>query len=279
MRAWSFVVHAWNEADALARLIRSSFPMAEQIAEWVVLDHRSDDHTQATLDALVPELQAHGIALKRLFEPRDLSRSLTFADIRTRTIKAASQPLVALQDADFILGPQYVHFLAHAGRQLSKGKQYFAAAFSIPVVWDKLVVEDGQVREHGRVWVHRRRARLLWRDDCAYRQVREGGRWEQLFHSRPQQLNLTGGQGGALATGSVLSVNVKPAARIALRDGMTMFMQDAVSGREEASWLEAVAAGRVRSQGPYKYDEGRDLRGWRLYCPSLRLEEQAEVPA
>jgi len=74
-------------------------------------------------------------------------------------------------------------------------------------------------------------------------------------------------------------VNVKPAARIALRDGMTMFMQDAVSGREEASWLEAVAAGRVRSQGPYKYDEGRDLRGWKLYCPSLRLEEQAEVPA
>lgn len=275
MRAWSFVVHAWNEASALRRLVESSLPMRDAIAEWVVLDHRSNDDTQAVLeDELRPLLTANGIRLTTLFERRDLSARCTFADVRTKTIKAASKQLVALQDADFILGPGYPPLLRRAEQQLSSVRsRYYGAAFPVPVVWDHLRIDArGVVLEHGRVWVHRTRPRLLVRDAVSYVQTKERGRWEKLVPDakRPAAYRLAPGVRTCVPH-AVLSVNVKPAERIELRDGMTMFMQDAVQGVLQGNWLENAAAGRVRSQGPYDYGQQPDLRGWRLHSTACEL--------
>lgn len=273
----SCAVHVFNEAEATVRLLRSSLPLAHLIGEWVVLDHRSDDGLAAALDAVEPELVAQGVTLTRLYEGRDLSRDHTFADVRTRTVKACRHPVVALLDADFLLGPAFGDWLRLAVPLLSNpGSRVHGCRYAVPCVWDELQTDEaGRITKHGRVWVHNRRIRIMWRDAVRYEQRGDGGRWEYLNVEdprRPQEFHLTplGTRQQKVRANAVVSVNVKPAERIALRDTMTMFMQDAISGGQEGTWLENYAAGRVRNQPPYPFHQVR-LTGWRLHAPNLRL--------
>jgi len=70
--------------------------------------------------------------------------------------------------------------------------------------------------------------------------------------------------------GAVVSVNVKPRERIALRDTMTMFLQDAMQGKAEGAWLDNYEAGECRPQPAYKYSK-TNLRGWHLNATGLEL--------
>lgn len=269
----SFCVHAWNEADALRRLVRSSLPLADLVQEWVVVDHRSTDDTAAALAEIRTMLEARGVALRTFREERDLSASFTFADLRTFTIEACQASVVVLQDADFILGARFRPMLERALEALAApGSKFYGAAYSVPVVWDSLETDNaGTVQEHGRVWIHSRRPRIFRRGAVRYEQTKDGGRWEKLIADPrwPERLDLT--EKRRPAPSAVLSVNIKPAERIAQRDTMTMFMQDAVQGRVQGDWLENYARGNVRSQGPYDYERSADLRGWTLHAPRLQL--------
>lgn len=270
----SFCVHTYDEADALRRLVRSSLPFAHLIAEWVVVDHRSGDATPQVCMELADLLAGYGIPLRVSRETRDLSAAFTFADLRNQALAACTAPVIALHDADFILGPAYGAMLQRAMTPLlAPQSRYHAASFTVPVVWDRLEVDaTGVIRDHGRVWVHQRRARFLVRGAVRYEQTKDGGRWERLVASRqrPLALPLTPKRDGQLAADSLVSVNVKPRERIALRDTMTMFMQDAVQGKVRGGWLEAYRAGHVRSQGDYDYQDV-NLRGWRLHTTALNL--------
>jgi hypothetical protein len=274
-RAVSFVVHSFNEADALGRLVRSSLPLVGLFDEWVILDHRSDDHTAAVIEALRPLLADAGVSLTALHEPRDLSARHTFADVRNRALDAAQHEVALLLDADFVLGRRFGALLQRGVRALQAPRSpYYGAAFSVPCVWDRLRTDaTGRVVEHGRVWVHQLRPRILWRAAVHYTQTGDGGRWEHMEVApgpRQQRLDLTQNRKGTLTPHTVVSVNVKPAERIALRDTMTMFMQDAIQGAASGEWLENYRAGTVRQQPPYPFQK-RSLKGWELNVPALEL--------
>ena len=269
----SFAVHSYNEADALRRLVLSSLPFAGSFQEWVILDHRSDDDTAEVIDELAPLLASKGIALQRLHEERDFSVSYTFADVRNATINACSHPVVALLDADFILGPGFGDFLRRSLTAL-RHRTYYGAAYSVPCVWDHLRTDSaGRIASHGRVWVHQIRDRIFWRDAVHYEQTGQGGRWERIKlddPSRRNRLSLTRNRNGPLTRDAVVSVNVKPPERIELRDTMTTFLQDAMQGKASGTWLENHAAGVTRKQPAYPY-QSCSLLGWRLHAPSLNL--------
>lgn len=271
----SFAVHTFNEADALRRLVVSSLPMAAFIQEWVIVDHRSTDHTTQVIDGLRPMLAQKGIPLTTFREERDLSAAFTFADIRNMTIKACAHPIVVLHDADFILGPHFRGFLSTSKERLAMdGSTYFGAAYSIPCVWDRLKTgPDGTITHHGRIWVHQIRPRILWKDALHFAQIGDGGRWEKLVLDDPlrkDQLNLTANRKGPMTRDAIVSCNVKSAERIALRDTMTMFMQDAVQGKLTGDWLQNYETGQARKQDAYPYQK-RSVRGWRLHLPNLDL--------
>lgn len=272
MKPASFCVHSYDEADALRRLITSSLPFADLVEEWVVVDHRSADDTPAVLAEMAPLLERHGIALRTLREERDFSRAFTFAALRTATIQACRAPVVVLHDADFILGPNFRPMLERSVEALSApSSRLYGTAYSVPVVWDRLTTDAaGAVTDHGRVWIHTCRPRIFRRGTVRYEQTKDGGRWEKLVPvpASLRRLDLTGRRRPSPA---LVSVNVKPPERIALRDTMTMFLQDAMRGRTRGTWLEDYRAGRSRSQGPYDYAPGVDLRGWRLHAPNLEL--------
>jgi len=272
VRRVSFCVHAFDEADALRRLILSSLPLADLFDEWVVVDHRSTDHTPEVLAEMRGVLAGKGILLTTWREARDLSASYTFADIRNDTIKACRSEIVVLHDADFILGPAFRGILERAVPALLDLRQRLhSATFAVPVVWDRITTDaEGTVTDHGRVWVHPARPRVLLRDHVHYAQTGNGGRWEKLVADpqRPGRLDLT--KRKEAEPHAVLSVNAKTPAKIALRDTMTMFMEDAHSGKATGEWLENYRAGRTRSQGEYKYTPV-NLRGWRLYAPGLEM--------
>lgn len=268
----SFCVHTFDEADAIRRLLTSSLPLVDLFDEWVVVDHRSRDHTPDVLAEMRPVLAEHGITLTTWREARDLSASYSFADIRNDTIKASRNAITVLHDADFILGPGFRAVLERAVPALLDPRQKLhSATFAVPVVWDHIKIDAaGIVTDHGRVWVHPHRPRVLLRDHVHYEQIGNGGRWEKLIFDprRPDRLNLT--QVKAARPHTVISVNAKAPDKIALRDTMTMFMEDAHSGKATGGWLENYSAGLTRSQGEYKFAKV-DLRGWRLYAPNLEL--------
>ncbi|HEX7000929.1 MAG TPA: glycosyltransferase [Trueperaceae bacterium] len=266
----TLAVHTFNEAAALERLLLSSLHAAPLFDEWVVLDHRSNDDTQARLDELEAVLAAYGVTLKRLHEARDLSRRFTFADVRTATIKAASHETVMLADADFIFGEGFAQALYQGIDLLTRpGSDVAAIAFPVPVVWDHLATDPfGRVTSHGRVWVHGAKARIHHRDRCRYRQTQAGGKWEKLIRTDPraQRVATTTNAGGVL-----ISANVKSPERLELRRTMTMFMQDAVQGRQgDRTWLQAVEEGRTRNMPAYRYGDV-DLRGTPLNLASVDL--------
>lgn len=271
----SFAVHVFNEADALRRLVHSSLPFAKLFREWVIADHRSDDGTPEAIDELREPIEAAGLRLVTFREERDLSPTFTFADIRNATLEACSEPIVALHDADFILGRDFGHLLQRAVRALeAEASPFYGAAYAVPCVWDRLRTDrSGQIVDHGRVWVHQLRDRIFLRSAMHYEQIGDGGRWERMVKDDPKRgarFPLTKNRRGRLTPHTVLSVNVKPAERIALRDTMTMYMQDAMQGKASGSWLEEYRAGRCRQQPAYPY-QARSLRGWRIHAPNLDL--------
>ena len=268
----SFCVHSFDEGAALRRLVVSSLPLADLIDEWVIVDHRSTDDTPEVIQELRSILDSHGIALRTWREERDLSATYTFADIRNDTIKACRNPIVVLHDADFVLGPAFRDILDQAIPALSDRRQAFhAATYAVPVLWDRVNTdEQGTLVDHGRVWVHPHRPRVLLRDSVHYEQIGNDGRWEKLVHdaAHPQALHLTPRK--APKPSAVVSINAKSPEKIALRDTMTMFMEDVVSGKVTGEWLENYREGRTRSQGEYPYVKA-DLRGWKLYLPGLEV--------
>jgi hypothetical protein len=279
----SCAVHVFDEAEAVVRLVRSSLPFAPLIGEWLVLDHRSRDGLGLALDEIEPELRKLGIRLTRLHESRDFSAQYTFADVRTATIKGCTYPVVAMLDADFILGPVFGQWMQAALERLTATSNMHGLTYAVPCVWDHLSTNSvGEVVRHGRVWVHNRRVRFMWRDAVHYEQSKQGGRWEKLrvAPTRPLAFHLTpvGTHQQRVRSNAVVSVNVKPPERIALRDTMTMFLQDAISKGLEGDWLDNYAVGRARGQGPYPYHKVR-LAGWKLNVPNLRLTSGSRVCA
>ncbi len=180
--AISFCVHSFNEAAELRRLVESSLPFAEFIAEWVIVDHRSSDDTPAVIERLRPVLEQHGIGLTTKREERDLSKAFPFAAIRNLTLDLCRTEIAALLDADFLLGPAFAAHLEKSIAALRKRDSvYYAGSYSVPVIWDHLVTDTkGRIVDHGRVWVHQRRPRILFRPAIRYAQTGAHGRWEKL---------------------------------------------------------------------------------------------------
>ena len=273
----SLCVHSYNEADALRLLIRSSFPVADMVAEWVVVDHRSDDHTGEVMREMEEELGARGVQLRFKREERGLSRAFTFADVRNLTLGMCTRPAVVLMDADFILTDSFRPTVSEALRVLSpRRSRYWGAGCNIPCVWDKLETDAGGViTDHGRVWVHSRRPRVLMREHMTTRQDKNGGKWEGFYPTsryRHRQYQLTRHRPHLPRERvAFVACNVKPAERLALRDTMTYFMEDVMQGKIDGEWVEQYEAGNLRAQGEYDFQEGVDLKGWKLHAPGLSL--------
>ena len=264
---WSACVHSWNEANALKRLVLSSLPAIDTISEWVILDHRSEDHTPAVLDEIEEILGGYGVPLVRLREARDLSARFTFANLRNQPLDAATSPLALILDADFVLGSAFRDAALKAALHMSTRRSgYLGARFRVPVVWDELTTDaNGVIASHGRVWWHSRRPRFLHWPSLTYEQV---GKWEKLKRvSKTRKAWLSLPNDGSL----MVSVNVKPPERLEYRRTMTLFMEDALAGKVDGSWLEAYERGGLRKMPPYAFDDAADLRGVRLHAPGLRL--------
>ncbi len=267
----SFCVHSYNEAAAVARLVRSSYPLADLVSEWVIVDHRSDDGTAEVVAGLEGELSRLGVRLVFHREDRDFSAEFPFARLREETVKRCGSPVVVLHDADFILGPAYRDTLVRGIKAVAGGR-YYGAGYNIPVVWDHLVTDDnGVITDHGRVWLHGRPPRILHRKSITYRQTGNGGMWEQAGSkdsARKRRKHLTGKR-PAIVEG-LLSVNVKPPERRALRHTMGTFHRDLLAGSVTGTWLENYARGGLEERNPYEFGSV-DLRGWRTNTPNLRV--------
>jgi hypothetical protein len=259
----SLTVPTFDEGPAVQRLLASSVHAAHLIREWVVLDHRSSDDTQARLDAVEPLLNEHGMRLRRLFEARDFSPTFLMADLRNAALRACAAPIVVMLDADFILGAAFTTTLENAVEAIEAGET--SVSFPVPVVWDHLTVDDdGRVASHGRVWVHHPARRIMCADAVQYRQA---GKWEVLrTFTGKHPPHRTVPNDGSVA----LSVNVKPRARIDLRSTMTPFLEDAKRGRVATEWLAAYRSGNVRRMPPYAF-QNVDLRGVTLNLTGLEL--------
>lgn len=230
----SLCVHSFNEGPAIERLILSSLHAAHNISEWVVLDHRSSDDTQERLDALEPLLTAYGIPLVRLFESRDLSASFTFADVRDTTIQACASDVVVLMDADFVLGSAFHNTLIVALRAFRRHASLAAIRFRIPIVWDYVTTnQDGLVTSHGRHFRHGLSHRILRRKSVRYTQTGSDGRWEKARYPGMTRLDWANEDGNIL-----ISLNIKPPARLELRATMTEFMREATKGKIVGDWLQ-----------------------------------------
>lgn len=228
----SMAVHSFNEGCALERLILSSLHACDLISEWVVLDHRSSDDTQAVLDELEPVLAAHGIRLRRLFEARDLSRELTFAHVRDRTVQACQSDIVALMDADFVLGEAFRDTLWGALLAFKAKPRLAAIKYRIPILWDHVQTdEDGRVTDHGRLYLHGYSHRILRRKAVRYAQVGNDGRWEKPRFSGMSHTEVANEDGRVL-----VSLNIKSAERIERRATMTEFMRAATKGQIKGGW-------------------------------------------
>lgn len=259
----SACVPTYNEGAAVERLILSSLAATPLIREWVVVDHRSDDDTQERLDRLEPILSARGVRLVRRHEARDFGRDFRMADLRNACLRACSHKIAVMMDADFVLGDAFHYTLLRA--QLSLNGRSLSVSFPIPVVWDHLSTDkNGCVRGHGRVWVHPKSDRIMLAEGVKYVQDLQGGRWFRV-------LSVTGGSTRRVNLkndGSVLvSVNVKPAERIALRSTMTLFLQDVANGRKSGTWLQQYESGGLRADPPYPFVKNADLRGVKLKLP------------
>ena len=243
------VVHAYNEGPALERLILSSLHASDTFDEWVVLDHRSSDGTQSILDGLEPLLAAYGITLTRLYEERDLSAEHTFADVRAKTIHAARNPVVALMDADFILGTAWRDTLRNAVRKFGSNRGLAAVRFRIPILWDHLQTDSqGRIVKHGRYRRHGYSHRIMRRDAVTYKQTGNDGLWEQLHFTTGARGRLDiSNDGNVLA-----SLNIKPPERIALRATMTEFMRSAMKGEVAGAWLQHDVKS-LKKQSEYQF--------------------------
>lgn len=234
----SMAVHSFNEGPALERLILSSLHASDLISEWVVLDHRSNDDTQAILDELEPVLAAHGIPLRRLFEERDLSRELTFAHVRDRTVQECRSDIVALMDADFVLGEAFRDTLWGAVLAFRAKPRLAAIKHRIPILWDHVQTDaDGRVTDHGRLFLHGYSHRILRRKAVRYTQVGNDGRWEKPRFPGMSHSEVMNEDGRVL-----VSLNIKPAERIERRATMTEFMRAATKGEIKGSWHEHAPA-------------------------------------
>lgn len=261
----SLAVHSFNEGPALERLILSSLDAAHAFDEWVVLDHRSSDDTQGILDALEPLLAAYGVRLTRLHEHRDLSANLTFADVRNRTVQAASNDIVALMDADFVLGRAFTPALETTLTRFRRNPRLAVARFRIPILWDHLRTDEhGRIVEHGRHFRHGYSHRILRKSVVHYRQDGNEGRWEKL-HYRGGRVDLRNEDGNIL-----VSLNIKPRERIERRATMTEFMRSAMHGEIAGEWLQHDIAD-LPTQPPYAFSE--DLIRATLNLANLDVRE------
>lgn len=270
----SFVVHTYNEGPALLRLVRSSIPLADLVAEWVVVDHRSDDDTRSVCAELADEMAVHGVPLRYLYEARDFSASFTFADLRQSAVKAANSEIVALHDADFILGVGYRAILqAGIAKLTAPGSNIYGCGYTIPVIWDHLTTDAaGVIVDHGRVWLHGRPPRILHRDSICYQQTGNGGMWEQATSTnrkRRKRGHLSKPR-PSIVRESLVSVNAKPSARRSLRHTMGTFQRDLQAGRVTGEWLENYRKGSLKERNPYDFGDF-NLRGWRLHVPALEV--------
>lgn len=273
----SLCVHSYDEAEALTRLVQSSLPLADMIHEWVIVDHRSDDRTADAVEALAPTLEDHGIGLVFDREERDFQPGFLFADLRQETTERASGDILAMLDADYILGPAYRRVLKRAIHALQPPtSRYYGVAFSRPVVWDHLTTdENGVITSHGRVWIHaihKGRVEIMRRGSYRYQQKRKGGAWETPFPTgkatRPYRLTKKRSLIGI--ENAILSANIKPEERLDLRQTMTYYQREVVQGRTKKPWLEAYEADEVPRMGEYSYHDV-DLRGWKTNLPNLDL--------
>lgn len=269
MNRVSMCVPSWNEGAALQRLLLSSVHASRHICEWVVLDHRSTDDTQARLDAVEPILAAVGVRLRRLHERRDFNRNFTMSDLRNAVMRACRARIVCMMDADFILGAGFVSTLATAVRKLASDVGPAVVTFPIPVVWDHLSTNaGGRITRHGRVWRHPPSNRIMLRDRVEYRQTGGNGRWERIHHLKPAHARSV----RLPNDGNVLvSVNVKPPERIDVRATMTFFLEDVLAGKIEGDWLSEYARGnlRARANNQYRFEAGASLVGRVLNIANL----------
>ena len=274
MKQYAFAVHSWNEGEALRRLVRSTLPIASMVSEWVVVDHRSDDATPAIVQELRAELSGRGIRLQHKREERGLSKAFTFSDLRNLTIGMVTAPLYVLCDADFVACRGFDRVLQQmAGILLPEGSRYWGAGWNVPVIWDRVATDKhGRITDHGRIWVHSRRPRIIRRGAMECRQDGNNGRWDAFYPTckrRKKKYHLTPHR-PALRRDCMVSINAKPPERIALRETLTTFMEDAVNDRIDGEWLENYEAGRLRVQEPYMFTEA-SLKGWRIHCPNLAI--------
>lgn len=243
----SLCVHSYNEGPALERLILSSLHAAHNISEWVILDHRSGDDTQARLDRLEPLLTAYGIPLVRLHESRDLSKHFTFAELRDNTIQACRSDVVALMDADFVLSQGFNTTLANSLVAFQSNQRLAAIRFRIPIIWDAVRTNaTGVITSHGRVFMHGMSHRILRRTAVRYTQTGNDGRWEKANYKGMHRIDTTNDDGRIL-----VSLNIKPRERLELRATMTEFMHAAMRGKLNGSWLDQAT--NVPKQPEYTF--------------------------
>jgi hypothetical protein len=277
------VVHSFNEADALLRLVRSSAPFASRIREWVVVDHRSSDDTPGAIDEIRTLCTRMNVGLVTERIDRDFGPGFVFADLRQAACDMATSKVVAVQDADFIFGPRYGALLDAATEALTlQGPAYFGIAHCWPQVWDRLKTDHaGTIISHGRVRTHVRRVAIYLRRYARFRQLANGGEWEKLvpIGRRKAQFNIGRKRQASAVRDMLVSVNVKQPERIALRSTMLGYMRAVVHGVERAGWLDAYERGDLPIQPDYDEWYSADLRGWRTHVPNLDLSTSEAVCA
>ena len=158
--------------------------------------------------------------------------------------------MVALMDADFILGAAWCDTLRNSLHTFNRSPSLAVQRFRIPILWDHFKTDSqGRITSHGRYFQHGYSHRIMRRDAVTYKQTGTGGKWEKLYFTTSarvrRQLNNEDGR-------LLVSVNVKAPERLELRSTMTTFLQDAIAGEVSGGWLEHNAAD-LRSDPPYNF--------------------------
>ena len=249
----SFGNQVYNEPEGIKNYLNSCLIFAGIIDEVYVINHRSSDETLQIIESFEDKYKEAGIALRWKTEPRDLSKDFTIADLFGAAVSECENEIVFRHDADFIFGKGYIKTMASCVRALLNDKIY-ACGYEIPVVSDKIILENQKVVDYGFCNMHVSVPRVFKKSKTKCLQNHVGGKYE-WFH--PVDKLCSRWVTVSHNRQSLLSVNVKPEERQIIRESMNTFMEDVLNDKAEGNWLENE---NLRNEVEEQNNEHNNLR-------------------
>ncbi len=248
-----FANQVYNEPAAIGKYLQSCLQFSDIISEVYIINHRSSDNTLSVIESFKDAYDKSGVKLGWRTEERDFSKDYTIADLFGAAVDECSSDIVFRHDADFIFGEGYRKTMRDCIDSLNNDVVY-ACGYEIPVVSEKLDIQEGVIVDHGVCQMHVSVPRVFKKGKTKCLQNHVGGKYE-WFH--PVERGCSLWKQIPHHSESILSVNVKSKERQDTRETMNTFFEDLFAGSVEGNWLDNDSLRREKEE---QNDSGSDLK-------------------